>query len=520
MDLWDYIIVGAGSAGCVLADRLGAHPRWRILVIEAGGSDRNLWIKMPLGYGKLYTDARFNWCYTAAADAGLNGRSGYWPRGKVLGGSGSINAMAYVRGLPKDHDDWASDGAKGWSWRDVAPAYDAIEASGLRITDLADRIHPFSKHFLSASQEMGWRDGAGLAPMRATLWKGQRWSPADAFLRPALKRGNVKVITGGHVEELEMTGRRITGVRYRHGDQSYTASAKAEVILSAGAIGSPQILMLSGIGNPAVLRGLGISPRHDLPHVGQGLQDHLALTLGFTATEPTLNGTLGRTVPRWLAGIRYILGRKGPLSLPVNQIAGFVASDNTQPLPDLQLYANPMSYDATREKRPTVSSYPGFLLSAQPCRPTSRGAVTLRSPDPLDAPVIQPNSLSTDTDCDQAIRAGRMLRRLAQTPALRAVTRTPDWPSLSVMSDQELLELFRSEAASNYHACATCRMGRSALDSVIDSRLRVHGLSGLRVVDAASFPSVTSGNTQAPVMMLAHRAAESIMADAAKGGLT
>jgi choline dehydrogenase len=197
-----------------------------------------------------------------------------------------------------------------------------------------------------------------------------------------------------------------------------------------------------------------------------------------------------------------------------------VASDNTQPLPDLQLYANPMSYDATREKRPTVSSYPGFLLSAQPCRPTSRGAVTLRSPDPLDAPVIQPNSLSTDTDCDQAIRAGRMLRRLAQTPALRAVTRTPDWPSLSVMSDQELLELFRSEAASNYHACATCRMGRSALDSVIDSRLRVHGLSGLRVVDAASFPSVTSGNTQAPVMMLAHRAAETIVADAAKGDVT
>jgi len=531
----DFIIVGAGSAGCLLADRLSASGRHRVLLIEAGGSDRHPWVRIPVGYGFTFTDARFNWKYQTAADAGLDGRRGYWPRGKLLGGSSSINAMVYARGLPQDFDDWGAAGASGWSAEVAEQSYARIERhvewvdgqrrvrgdGALTVSDVRGEIHPFNRHFFAAAESLGWpstddMNGAqkeGLGAFRITTRGGWRCSSSDAFLRPALKRANLHLVKHALVERLLFEGRRVCGVAYRLGERLIEARAGREVILSAGAINSPQLLQLSGIGPAALLAGHGIAVRADLPEVGGGLQDHLAINNYYESNEPTINQQLGPLWGRARAALEYALTRRGPLSIGVNQIGGYFRSSPELAAPDMQLYCCPASYTTATGSAAKLDKSPGFLLSVQPCRPTSRGRVDIASGDPRAAPLIRPNSLSTEKDRADVLRGYRLIRQLLGTPALRAVTVAHRTPNILPMSDAELLADFRQRCSTNYHPSCTCRMGRDARDSVLDGRLRVHGVAGLRVVDASAFPNVTSGNTNAPTMMLAQRGAELILAD-------
>ncbi|OIQ31808.1 MAG: choline dehydrogenase [Alphaproteobacteria bacterium MedPE-SWcel] len=528
---YDYIIVGAGSAGCVLAERLSRCGRHRVLLLEAGGADRNLWIKVPVGYAFTYGNAALNWGDHAAPDRALDGRAIYWPRGRVVGGSSSINAMAYVRGLPHDFDDWSRAGAAGWSWAEVRETYQALEtrcdATGRRtgdgpvwVQDLSEQMHPFSSRFLEAAGAAGLgltpdinTEGAeGLGPYRSTVRNGRRWSAADAFLRPALRRPNLTLVTRAEVRRLELEGGRVVGLRYvRHGKE-WRPRAR-EVILSAGALNSPQLLQLSGIGPAPVLREHGIEVRRALPQVGEGLQDHLALSWQFHTRERTLNAVLGRLSGRLRAGAAYALRRRGPLSVPVNQIGGFVRSGPEATVPDLQLFCNPASYEVTAAGQVVMDRRQGYLLSAQPCRPTSRGRIRIRSADPRVRPLIEANSLATSEDRSLAIRASRVLQRLAATPALASVTSGCKTEGFAAMDDAALLAAFRARASTVFHPTCTCRMGAGAEDSVVDASLRVHGLAGVRVVDASVFPNITSGNTNAPTLMLAMRAADLILRD-------
>ncbi|UWQ77079.1 GMC family oxidoreductase [Leisingera sp. M658] len=539
---YDFIIAGAGSAGCVLADKLTANGRYTVLLIEAGGTDRRFWIKVPVGYGFTFSDPAVNWRYSAAPDPGLNGRQAYWPRGKVLGGSSSINAMAYVRGLPHDFDDWETAGAKGWGWKNVRRSYEALECHDewqggnrrlrgkgpVRVTDLSEQMHPFARNFLAGAQEMGWPflpdmnaraeagantlPGEGMGYVRSTVKDGRRWSSADAFLRPALRRGNLTVVSGALVEKVLTAGGRATGVAYRVKGRVIQAKAAREVIVSAGAVNSPQLLQLSGIGPAALLQRHGIAVAHDLPQVGQGLQDHLAVSHFFWANTATLNDRLGSFAGQMKAGLQYVLTRNGPLSVPVNQCSGLVRTKGAA-LPDVQVYCNPASYSTRANGKPQIDKDNGFLLCVQPSRPTSRGQINIESADPGQAPRIEPNALSTDEDKATAVRASHLLQALAQTPAIRAVTRERRTPDILEMDDAALLENFRERSGSVFHATCTCRMGKDATDSVLDARLRVHGLAGLRVIDASAFPNVTSGNTNAPTMMLAARGAEMVLED-------
>ncbi|MFD0981018.1 GMC family oxidoreductase [Tropicimonas aquimaris] len=538
--IFDYIIVGAGSAGCALAEGLTRDGRNSVLLIEAGGSDRKFWIKVPIGYGVNFANPRLNWGYHAEPDPALNGRVVYWPRGRVIGGSSSINAMAYVRGLPQDFDDWVSQGAEGWSWEAVRPAFEQMErhlerdAEGrprqrwdgpLWVSDLSDQMNPFSRRFLAAAGECGWAQcedlsaatAEGVGYYRSTVRNGLRCSSADAFLAPARRRANLKVVSQAVVERITFEGRRATGVALRLQDARLSVRAGREVILSAGSVNSPKLLQLSGIGPAELLKSHGIAPRQDLSEVGRGLQDHLAISHLFRATAPTLNNVLGRVAPRLWAGMRYLSTRRGPLGVPVNQVGGFLRSDPGQPVPDLQIYCNPLSYWSSPAGRPVLDREPGFLLSAQLCRPDSRGEIVLRSANPEDAPVIRANSLATEHDRDGARRCLRIIDRLAAAPSLAGVVRERLVPEPAMTDPEELMNDYRARASTVFHPTSTCRMGSGPRTSVLDPRLRVHGIGGLRVVDSSAFPSVTSGNTNAPTMMLATRAAEMILEDAATG---
>ncbi|WP_376870346.1 GMC family oxidoreductase [Albirhodobacter sp. R86504] len=525
---FDYIIVGAGSAGCVLADRLSVSGKYQVLVLEAGGSDQRLWIKIPVGYAINYANPTLNWGYHTDADPALNGRKSYWPRGKVVGGSSSINAMAYVRGQARDFDDWAAAGATGWDWDAVRETYAEMESSSddeaahgpVWVQNLADQMNPFSKRFLTAGEELGYpaiadmNAGEGVSYYRSNVRRGMRWSAADAFLRPALRRKNVTLEKRAHVTVLDFDGQAVSGLTYKQNGTLHRVTARREVILSAGAINSPQLLHLSGIGPAEMLKSKGIAVRHDMPNVGRGLQDHLAVSYQFRATQKTLNAILGNPLGRLAAGIKYVLTRRGPLAVPVNQVGGFVRSSEACTAPDIQLFCNPASYEISPSGEVVIDRAPGYLLSAQPCRPTSRGSVSLASADYRDAPVIQSNALATQEDRDTAIRASRIVQRLAQTKALTSVTSSSKFEGFETMGDAELLAEFRNRASTVYHPTCTCRMGKTASDSVLNERLQVHGIARLRVVDASAFPNITSGNTNAPVMMLAMRAADLILQDA------
>jgi choline dehydrogenase len=531
---FDYIIIGAGSAGCVLADKLSADGRATVLVLEAGGHDRRLWINMPIGYGKTFYDERVNWKFEARPDAGLNQRQIYFPRGKVVGGSSSINAMAYCRGLPGDFDDWARAGNSGWAWNDVRPVYDSferpIDADGteaaqgaLYVSDVRRRLHPMERHFFKAAEQGGLPftedfngpQPEGVGRYRINTRRGMRWSAADAFLRPALKRGTVTLHTGALAERIVFEGRKAVGVCYRQGGVQHVARARAAVVLSAGAIQSPQLLQLSGVGPGALLQAHGVEPVQVQEQVGANLQDHLAMSYSFQATEPTLNNLLSTWWGKLRVGLQYVTTLGGPLSISVNQCGGFVRSHADAAQADMQLYCNPITYTLAASKTGTQivpDRLAGFILCFQPCRPLSRGRVELAGPDAAQAPHIMPHYLSHPHDVEQALRGAQLIRRLSETPAMRGLIRAPMAPSLAGMSDEAIVEDFRNRASTCYHPVGSCAMGPDASTSVVGADLKVHGLDHLYVVDASVFPNVTSGNTHAPTTMVAHKGAQAILA--------
>ena len=532
----DFVIVGAGTAGCVLANRLSAGGRFSVLLLEAGGSDRRLRVQVPIGYGLAFHDPSLNWRYRTEPEPALAGRCGYWPRGKVLGGSSSINAMVYVRGQPADFDAWQAAGNPGWGWDDVLPFFRRLESfdggdaalrgreGPLRVSDVSSDVHPLCNVFVQAGAQAGaprnrgfnGADCEGVGLYEITAWRGRRMSAARAYLYPARRRRNLAVACNAHVLRIAFDGSRATGVHYRQGGSARFVAAAREVILCAGAIGSPLLLQASGVGPADVLQALGIAVAHALPAVGGHLQDHLCIDYLYRSRVPTLNDELRPWAGRLRVGWRYLATRRGPLALSVNQAGGFMRSRPEVERPDLQLYFSPLSYTRAEPGRRALLSpdaFPGFLLSAQPCRPTSRGHVRLRSRESEAAPMIVPASLSTEHDLDLMVEGARWLRRLAATPALAAVIDAELAPGPAVQTREQLVEDIRQRASTVFHPVGTCRMGPQPHDAVVDARLRVHGLAGLRVVDASVFPALTSGNTQAPTLMVAERGADLVLAD-------
>jgi choline dehydrogenase len=541
MSEYDYIIVGAGTAGCVLANRLTANGRHRVLLIEAGGSDRSPWIRIPIGYGRTFADPRYNWMYEAQADPGLDNRRGFWPRGKVLGGSGSINALLYVRGQPGDFDDWHAAGNPGWSWREVLPyfrkfedhAFGASEYHGVggpvHVSDVSASVHPLCHTFIQACANVGvayTRDFNGPQPDGAGLWQvmvkdGRRVTSATAYLRPALARPNLTLVLRAQATRVVFAGTRASGVEYVRERTRQVAQARREVLLAAGAVNSPQLLQLSGVGDAQLLRGFDIPVVANVPAVGRGLQDHVAVSYFYRSRVRTLNNQLAPWHGKVAAALRYLLTRSGPLAMSVNQGGAFLRSRPQLERPNLHIYFNPASYSTTttgpRRKLLNPDSYPGFLMSFNTCRPTSRGTVHIRSPDPLTAPAISPNSLSTAADVQDVFDGARILRRIASASPLAEVIESERQPGKDVVSDNAVLADFRARAGSVFHASGTCAMGPDTRNAVVDARLRVHGITGLRVADASIFPNVTSGNTNTPTLMVAEKAADLILEDSSGG---
>jgi len=515
----------------VLADRLSADGRDQVLVLEAGGTDRRFWIKTPIGYGRTFADPAVNWKYQTLPNPGLNGRSIYWPRGRVVGGSSSINALVYCRGMPQDFDDWRQMGNAGWGWDDVRPYFERserrVDAAGrvvregpLDVKDVTPYLHPMRRQWSDAAVELGLPlthdfngpHPEGLGCYQVTIRNGVRRSAADAFLRPALRRRNVQLATHAWVGKIRFEERRAVGVEYMRGGTQQFAQARREVILCAGAVNSPQLLQLSGIGPGSTLAAAGIPALLDNPAVGGHLQDHLAVVYSFKATQPTLNDELHSTLGQLRAGLRYLLTRRGPLALSVNQFGGFARADSAASRPDVQLYFNPVTYgagDAART-RIQVDAFSGFYLCFQPTRPTSVGRIDIASADFRRPPDIAPNYLSTDKDAADVAHGGRLLQAIARTRAFASLIREPIAPDLGSMGPDELIADFRARASTVYHPVGTCRMGRAIGDSVVDASLRVHGIGRLRVVDASVFPTVTSANTNAPTIMIAQKAADLI----------
>lgn len=528
---FDYIIVGAGSAGCVLADRLTADGRHSVLLLEAGPRDRYPWIHVPIGYGKTMFHKGVNWGYWTEPDPGIADRSMYWPRGKVLGGSSSINGLIYIRGQHEDFDDWARLGNHGWGWQDVLPYFRRSErqqrgaddyhgADGeLAVSDVPER-NELCEAFIAAGQEIGiprnddfnGAEQEGVGYFQLTVRNGRRCSTAVAFLRPAMKRANLQVETDALCERVLVEEGRAVGVRYRRGDQRITARARGEVILAAGAINSPQLLELSGIGDPAVLGAHGIPVTRALPDVGGNLQDHLQARVILRCTRAiTTNDDLKSFARKMRIGLRYVLRRRGPLAVGINQAGGFVRSRPEVERPDIQFHFGTLSSDTPGSP---VHEFPGFTLSTCQLRPTSTGTVHIRASDPAEYPSIRPNYLATEEDQQVMVDGVRLSRRLVAAQAMRPYVAAEYAPGPDIQSDAALLDFVRRDATTIFHPVGTCRMGVDP-EAVVDARLRVNGVGGLRVVDCSVMPRLVSGNTNAAAIMIGEKAADMIREDAA-----
>jgi choline dehydrogenase len=535
MDETDYIVVGAGSAGCVLADRLSASGRHRVTVLEAGGSDRRFYVHLPLGYGKLFYDPAVNWMYKTEPDPGLAGNRDHWPRGKVLGGSSSINAMVYIRGHRADYDDWGVN--PGWGWDDCLAAYRAMEdteAGGddwrgtggpLFVSSNRSGLHPLVTDYLAACDQAGlpetpdfngaMQEGAGVYQM--TIKGARRNSAARAFLRPAMKRLNVQVITQAMVTRVLIEEGRAVGVEYRRGGETHVLRAKAEVILAGGAINSPQLLQLSGVGPGALLQGLGIPVLRENSNVGDHLSDHQGINYTWSMKVPTYNDQLRPWWGKLRAGLQYFMLGGGPLAKSINHAGGFFRTSPDLARPNMQLYMQAFSTLIPRDgERPLLTPDPwsGMSLGLSNCRPTSKGHIRLRSGDPLQHPAITANAFSTNHDVEEMLAAVKYLRHLAAQPALARLIKAELRPGPDVITDDELIADFRARSGTVYHPSCTCRMGTDASTSVVDASLKVHGVGGLRVIDASAFPTIIAGNTNAPAMLMGWKGAELVLADA------
>jgi len=536
-DSFDFIIVGAGSAGCVLANRLTAGGRHKVLLIEAGGSDRSFWVRMPIGYGRTFYHPQMNWRYMTEPEQALGGRRLYWPRGRLLGGSSAINAMVFIRGQHDDFDAWRDEGNPGWGFSDVLPFFRRMEdnlngednyrATGgpLSVTSTAPHVHPLCARFIAAGLESGLAHNTdfnaatqeGVGHYQITTRGGMRASTASAYLRPAMRRRNLQIVTGAHATRILFEAGRAVGIEYRRGTTSCVAHARNEVILAAGAINSPQLLQLSGVGPGALLQSLGIPAIHAHEGVGRNLQDHLGLDYIYRTNVPTLNNVLRPWWGRMGVGLRYLATRGGPLSLSVNQAGGFMRSDPGRARPNLQIYFSPLSYTRPvpgKRQLMLPDPEPGFLLGISNCHPRSRGTIEIASADPHQAPLIRPNYLAHPDDEEELVDGAMALRRLAAAPALSQVITQELQPGPTVADRAAMADDLRTRSGSVFHACGTCAMGPDDGRHVVDPRLRVHGLAGLRVVDASVFPLITSGNINAPTIMVAEKAADLILEDA------
>ena len=536
MDETDYIIVGAGSAGCVLAERLSANGKHRVTVLEAGGSDRRFYVHLPLGYGKLFYDPSVNWLYKTEPDPGLAGARDHWPRGRVLGGSSSINAMVYIRGHRADYDDWGRDNP-GWGWDECLTAYKAMEdneagadawrgkGGPLFVSANQTGLHSLVPQFIAACGQGGLpptpdfngasQEGAGVYQM--TIKGGRRNSAARAFLRPAMKRANVRVITDALATRVLVEDGRAVGVEYRKGGTVQVLRARAEVILSGGAINSPQLLQLSGIGPGALLQGLGFPVLRDNANVGDHLSDHQGVNYTWSMNVPTYNDELRPWWGKLRAGMQYVLTRSGPLAKSINHAGGFFRTRADLDRPNMQLYFQAFSTLIPREgERPVLNPDPwsGMSIGLSNCRPTSKGHIRLRSTDPGVHPVITANAFSTNADVEEMLAAVKYLRHIAAQPALARLIKEELRPGPAAVTDDDLIADFRARSGTVYHPSCTCRMGPDAASSVVDARLRVHGVGALRVIDASAFPTLIAGNTNAPAMLMGWKGAETVLADA------
>ncbi|MFQ5935862.1 MAG: GMC family oxidoreductase [Acidiferrobacterales bacterium] len=531
---FDYIVVGAGSAGCLLANRLSADPTTRVLLLEAGGKDDYFWIHIPVGYLYTINNPRTDWCYKTEAEPGLNGRVLNYARGKVLGGCSSINAMIYMRGQKSDYDHWASLGNDGWSWEEVLPYFKRVEdyahgadelhgaGGGLRVEERRVSWEILDAWREAAQQcgipkiaEFNRGDNFGNAYFQMNQRRGVRWSATKAFLRPAIKRPNLTVLTEAHVKRVRVEtkggAKRAAGVEFRvTGGNEQRAQATREVILAAGAIGSPQILQLSGIGPGPLLQRFGIPVVHELPGVGQNLHDHLQIRMVYKVKNVvTLNQRANSLLGRIAMGLEYALFRTGPLTMPPSQLGAFAKSDSSQPSANIEWHVQPLSLDKFGDP---LHRFPAITPSVCNLRPTSRGHVHIVSPDPAAQPSIQLNYLSTPEDQKVAVDSMRFTRRIMAASVL-AKYEPEEWkPGAHVQSDFDLLQAAGDLGTTIFHPIGTCKMGQDEL-AVVDNRLRVRGMTAVRVIDASVMPRITSGNTNAPTTVIAEKGAELVLQD-------
>ena len=525
----DYIIVGAGSSGCVLANRLSKNPKNKVILVEAGGKDTNPWIHIPVGYFRTMHNPKVDWCFETEKDPGLNGRSLKWPRGKVLGGSSSLNGLLYVRGQPEDYDRWQQMGNSGWGWDQVLPYFIKSEnqerytnefhgqAGPLTVSDMRLQ-RPICDAWVEAAQNAGYefnedyngKKQEGVGYFQQTVRNGLRCSAAVAFLNPVKNRNNLEILIDAHTSKINFDGKHATGITYRNKEgKEETITASKEIILATGAIGSPHLLMLSGIGEQNQLNQHGIKLVQNLPGVGKNLQDHLQARIIYKCNEPTLNDEVRSTFNKLRIGLTYILSRSGPMTMAASLATGFLKTRPEVATPDIQFHIQPWSADSPGEG---VHPFSAFTASVCQLRPESRGEITLTDANPLSYPIITPNYLSTPTDCQTIVDGVKIARKISQFVPLSQKISNEFQPGMDVVNDDMILNWVRDTATTIFHPTGTCKMGSDGM-AVVNDRLQVIGIKNLRIADCSIMPEIVSGNTNAPAIMIGEKASDMIIED-------